>query len=483
MDKITLVENILRDLVNWKAVLDILLMTGGLYFLYRTLLRLGTWKIVVGILVAIAIFLLAQSLDLKGIEWVYSNVSPVALIALIVIFQPELRKIFERAVSLRRIELGNGSLELSRIVSEAVVALAQQQRGALIVFPGKESVQQWVSGGWQLNAEPSYPLIMSLFDPNSPGHDGALIIRNGMLTRFGTRLPSSKSKRLSEDYGTRHHAGMGLTEVTDALVLVVSEERGSIMKFHQGEAERLKDKEEIRRQILSHWKNTASYSFKPRTSKRRWRSVLQLSASLMIAIFFWTTLILGRGVTLEKAVTVPVEYVSVPPDLVLLGDKFSEVKLHLAGAKADLDSLNPSMVSVKINLSKSMPGVQTYAITSDNIKLPKGVRLLNAEPASLTFTLAALVEQDITVKPQLVGKLPEGLKLKSIDISPQKVRAIIPADEKQKKELSVTTTPIYLETVREDTKLFCKVVAPPNVQPVEKRWPDLEVSIMLVQNK
>jgi diadenylate cyclase len=474
---------ILKDVVNWKAVLDILLMTGGLYFLYRTLLRLGTWKIVAGILVAIAIFLLAQTLDLIGIEWIYSNVSPVALIALIVIFQPELRKIFERAVSLRRNELGDGSLELSRTVSEAVSALAQQHRGALIVFPGKEPIQQWISGGWPLNAEPSFPLIMSLFDPNSPGHDGALIIKNGKLTRFGTRLPFSKSKRLSDDYGTRHHAGMGLTEVTDALVLVVSEERGSIMKFQQGEAERLNDKGEIPGQILSHWKNTASYPFRTRTSKRRWGSVLQLTASLMLAIFFWSTLILARGVTLEKAVTVPVEYVSVPPNLVLLGDKFSEVKLHLAGAKTVLDSLNPSMVSVKIDLSKSMPGVQTYAITSDNIKLPKGVKLLNSEPSSLTFTLAALIEQDITVKPQLVGKLPDGLKLKSIEINPQKVRAIIPADERQKKEISLTTTPIYLETVREDTKLFCKIVAPPNVQPAEKRWPDLEVTIMLVQNK
>jgi diadenylate cyclase len=87
------------------------------------------------------------------------------------------------------------------------------------------------------------------------------------------------------------------------------------------------------------------------------------------------------------------------------------------------------------------------------------------------------------VKPQLVGKLPAGLKLRSIEVSPQRVRAIIPADERQKKEISVTTTPIYLETVREDTKLFCKIIAPPNVQPVDKRWPDLEVSITLVQNK
>jgi DNA integrity scanning protein DisA with diadenylate cyclase activity len=149
---------IIKELLTWRAIADILLITAGLFFLYRTLLRLGTWAILTGILLATAVFFVANFLDLKGIEWIYSNLSHVALIA----------------------------------------------------------------------------LIMSIFDPNSPGHDGALVVQNGLFAQFGVRLPISESQRLTEAFGTRHHAAMGLAEQTDALTLVVSEERGRISIFRNG---------------------------------------------------------------------------------------------------------------------------------------------------------------------------------------------------------------------------------------------------------
>jgi DNA integrity scanning protein DisA with diadenylate cyclase activity len=100
-----------------------------LFRLYRTLHRLGTWKIVSGILVALLVFAAANALDLKGIEWIYSNVSHVAVIALIVIFQPELRKVFERAASLRRGRAGKGASEPALLLGEAAFALAQRRHG------------------------------------------------------------------------------------------------------------------------------------------------------------------------------------------------------------------------------------------------------------------------------------------------------------------------------------------------------------------
>ena len=99
--------SLFKALLNWRTALDILLMTAGLFFLYRSLLRLGTWRIVVGILAALGLFLIANFLDLRGLEWIFGNLSQVAVIALIVIFQPEIRKIFERAVSVRRSETGD----------------------------------------------------------------------------------------------------------------------------------------------------------------------------------------------------------------------------------------------------------------------------------------------------------------------------------------------------------------------------------------
>ena len=178
MNTFTATLRLVKALFDWRVLLDVLLIAALLYFLYRTLLRLGTWKIVTGILLAIAVFVLANILDLKGIRWIYSNVSQVAVIALIVIFQPELRKLLERAASLRGKKMGKGGSDLAVLFSDTLFALAEQKRGALVVFPGREPTKEWLSGGMILNAEPTYPIIMSIFDPNSPGHDGALLVEN-----------------------------------------------------------------------------------------------------------------------------------------------------------------------------------------------------------------------------------------------------------------------------------------------------------------
>jgi DNA integrity scanning protein DisA with diadenylate cyclase activity len=194
--EITKLTTLIKGMVGWQAMVDIFMIAAGLFFLYRTLLRLGTWRIVAGILVAMFIFLIANFLDLKGLEWIFGNLSQVALIALIVIFQPELRKIFERAASVRRSEIRDVGDELSHMIIDSLMKLAEQRRGAIVVFPGKEPLQEWLSGGYRLDAKPSSPLIMSIFDPNSPGHDGALIVEKGKFTRFGVRLPISQSSKL-----------------------------------------------------------------------------------------------------------------------------------------------------------------------------------------------------------------------------------------------------------------------------------------------
>ena len=150
----------------------------------------------------------------------------------------------------------------------------------------------------------------------------------------------------------------------------------------------------------------------------------------------------------------------------------------MAGPKPDLDSLTPYQLTVKIDLSKGMPGEQTFIIDEKKIKLPRGIQLLDAVPSNLTLKLASIIEQDVPIKPQLVGELPKGLRLKLLEVKPEKVRALSPSGEgNQQKEISVTTTPIYLENLRGTTSIYCKIVAPPNIQPLDRRWPDVEVRI------
>jgi YbbR domain-containing protein len=346
-----------------------------------------------------------------------------------------------------------------------------------MVFPGKEPIQEWLAGGYSLEAKPSKPLILSIFDPNSPGHDGALIMAKGKFTQFGVRLPISQSLKLPNELGTRHHAALGLTEKSDALTIVVSEERGTITTFNKGKFRQVNDREKLATTIVSHWNKTASFPLHLPSGRARWLVFSQILISLVLAMFFWTTLTINQSKILEKIVTVPVGYTMSPPNLILVGDNQNDVRLHLAGPKSDLDSINLEQLNVRIDLSKTVAGKQTFPINAENINLPGGVKLLDANPSSVELTLAEIEERDVTIKPQLLGKLPGGMKILSIRVFPEKVKVLSPMSAENNKEVKVITTPIYLESIYNDTKIFCKVIAPSAVQPANKRWPDVEVEI------
>jgi hypothetical protein len=134
-------------------------------------------------------------------------------------------------------------------------------------------------------------------------------------------------------------------------------------------------------------------------------------------------------------------------------------------------------LGVKIDLSKAVPGSQTFVITADNLQLPREIQLLDVIPANIQLTLAEIVQNEVTIKPQLLGKLPENQTIQSIQVIPDKVKVFLPAADKKHSITSVITTPIYLESIYSDTSLFCKIIAPPSLQPVDRRWPDVEVVI------
>ncbi len=463
------------ELLTWRGISDCLLMATGLFFLYRALFRLGTWKIVLGILIFALFFILASFLDLKGIEWIYRNVSQVAALSFVVLFQPELRKLFEKAAPVKRIKGIHADEQFSQVIADSMWRLAGKRVGGIIVIPGLEPIDEWLNGGYTINAQPSMPLILSIFDPHSPGHDGALIVQKGLFTSFGVRIPVSTSGRLSEEYGTRHQASMGLCEKSDAMVIVVSEERGQVSTFHKGTMTPMQSEKHIFETIMSHCKKTGS--FHNVLMKRGFRKTLTLEVlgCLSVALALWITIIADQGEMLEKVIVVPVEYTATAEELVMVGEKANEVRLHLAGPKSDLDSVSPTTMGVKINLSKAVEGMQTVLISEENIRLPKGVRLLNVEPSSVDITIAKITKSVLPVKPQLVGKLPPNFKLVGMEVKPEKVAVFIPSGEVGENFKRLTTTPIYLESLRDNTTLFCKIIAPPAIQPIDKRWPDVEI--------
>jgi diadenylate cyclase len=467
----------LLHLLSWQALLDIAIITAGLFFLYRTLAKLGTWKIFVGICLGFLLYIFASLLNLEGVEWIFQNISHVALIAMIVIFQPELRKILEKIVSLYSRKTLSNHHETSEIVAETLFKLAEVRCGALIVLPGRESLNDKISGGYILNANVSGPLIHSIFDHHSPGHDGAIILQNDKIPLFGVRLPSSQSGTLGEDYGTRHHAAMGISEQSDAIAFIVSEERATVSMFSSGTMTVMKSPAQVVAAITKHNQGLGSFVGDYGRNLNQ-KTIAQLSACTLIALIFWSSLVVVNRQIIEKVITVPVEYTSPNPGLVLVGDKVNEVKVHLTGSKADLDNLS-AQTSVSIGLDDMEAGERVVLVTRENLRLPKNVAILDAVPAGIEIQLAEIVQKTVTIIPQLVGKLPAGRKIKSIKVHPETVKVLTPPDQEGNKPFNASTTPVYLNSIESSSVLYCKIIVPPSMQPVEKKWPDVMVTIEL----
>ena len=377
----------IKEMLNWRVSLDILLITAAIYALYQFLRATGTWKIASGIMVAGSVFIVARLLNLRGIVWIYSFLSPIILISMIIIFQPEIRKILERAAAMMGKQPGKQETKLAYILSDAAFELARKRHGGILVLPGKDTVKPWISEGIPLDGVVTFPLLMSLFDPNSPGHDGALLIENDRAAAYAVRLPLSDTDSLSEEYGTRHYAGLGLSEVTDALVIVVSEQRGRVTVFNKGAMEVMEHKETLSSRIAHHWMRTASITLlKPQARKKKMR-LKEVLVSFFLAFLFWSTVVLTQSELREASYTITVDYVNIPEGLAIAGASASEIRIRVIGQTSNIQRIVESRLRVRVDLSEASAGKRNVLLTDKNVSLPSGIRIIALEPTTIELTL------------------------------------------------------------------------------------------------
>lgn len=225
-------------------LLDILVIAFIVYKAIAFLRDTRAGQLVKGIVILLVVFFIANWWGLVSIQWLLSNVFDVALIAAVVIFQPELRRILENVgnSNLVKGQLLDGEYEALSLcideVSRAAGIMKENKVGALIVFERSTKLGDIINTGTMIDAKTSVSMITNIFFPKSPLHDGAVIIRNGRICAGGCILPLSQREDLSLQLGTRHRAAIGMTENSDAVVLVVSEETGTISLVYNGKITR-----------------------------------------------------------------------------------------------------------------------------------------------------------------------------------------------------------------------------------------------------
>ncbi len=207
--------------------LDVVIIAVLLYQIYKLLIGSRAWNVFRGLAALALLWFLANQLDLKATSWLFNRVAPAAFLAVVVVFQPELRAALERVGRgrLNRSQSGDPVQEIMTAVRE----LATQRRGALIAIERQTPLLEFGQSATPLGAPVSAALLQTIFDSKGPLHDGGVIISDDTLTFAGAIFPlSDKNEGWSVKHGTRHRAALGLSEVSDALVIVVSEERGTV---------------------------------------------------------------------------------------------------------------------------------------------------------------------------------------------------------------------------------------------------------------
>ena len=216
-------------------ILDILIVAVILYQLFMLVSRTNSARIARGIAVLLVVLWLSGVLHLNMINYLLRKAVEIGLIALIVLFQPELRRLLEKMGSSRRLKGFFGgelqTLNMDGVITQTVLACADMSRsrtGALIVFERDNQLTEPISTGTLVDASVTAELLKNIFFVKAPLHDGAVIIRDGRIAAAGCMLPMSGNLNLSKELGMRHRAGIGMSERSDAVVVIVSEETGAI---------------------------------------------------------------------------------------------------------------------------------------------------------------------------------------------------------------------------------------------------------------
>ena len=444
--------------IGWRDLIDILVVSYFLFRLYVLFRGTYVFRVIAGIGFLWVFQRLATYLGLIVTSWAMQGIIAFAAIIIIIVFRNEIKNVLQ-AKDLGAILWGvshKAFLTPEEIITSSVYALAQKKIGALMVLPAKDDLQEVIQGGVPWQGLLSREMIMSVFWPDNPAHDGAAIISGRRIAEVGAILPLSRSSDLPSSYGTRHRAALGLAEKTDALVIIVSEETGRVMLAKHGEITEIRDNLELQRALREHGGMTSD----DQGARREENFKLGFAAFLLFICVTGIWFSFSRGLETLVSLEVPIEYQNRDPGVELVESSLNTVEVHLSGAGALLRSITTDQVKVRIGLGKAVVGQNTFTITQDNITLPPGVILKKVEPQVVDVTLDIPIKKELPVQIDWIGKLSDNLILESATVEPDIV-TVIGGSRILEKISTIYTEKISLDNINKTGRLSVNLALNP----------------------
>jgi uncharacterized protein (TIGR00159 family) len=375
--------------ITFGEVVDIIFVAVLLYTAIVWARRTRAAFVVRGILILGGIYIIARYLDLQMTAWVFQGFFAIFLIMIVVIFQEELRQFFERIAvwSLARTRVPALGSNAADILVRTLSDLAKEHVGALIVIRGNDPLERHITGGIPLDGRLSGPLLKSIFDPHSPGHDGAVLVEQDRITRFAAHLPLSKDLSQLANVGTRHSAALGLAELTDVLCLVVSEERGTISVARDSKLREIENLQQLGAVIDSFLRTKFPSTRQSNISLQFFReNWIAKAISLSLAIGFWYIFVPGSK-TVQISYRIPVSVENLPADLRVEEIEPPMVSATFSGPRRAFYLFDSRKIRVAIDVSMAELGRRTFNISEQNLRYPKELTLQELTPSTLRLSV------------------------------------------------------------------------------------------------
>lgn len=382
--------------ITGREILDIAIVALAFYVILLFVKQTRSYFVLSVSLILIALNIFSQDLNLTLTRSIFQPLSALTFVIIAIVFQKEIRRFFRWIITGRQYFFATNTVinkGSSGEIAEALLYMAKNKIGAIIVFPNQYELEDLLEGGQKLNGIITKEALLSIFDPGSPGHDGAVIIEHNQIKQFGVHLPLARRYNFRKA-GTRHRAATGITEDTDAIALVVSEERGVISIAKEGTLERIKDEEALRKILqdltgennqLEH-KNFWHYFFISNASTK--------IISVTLAVGLWTVMIMQTGVS-KKEFIVPLSF-QLLPNQYELESKTSrnQINIVLQGRTQDITTFDGTKLEVRIDARGFTPGTKNIEITREMISAPSFLSVADIDPEEIEIVVKEIKVQE-----------------------------------------------------------------------------------------
>lgn len=466
--------------IRIQDVFDIIIIAAMIFALLTWFKTRASRFVLMGITLLGGIYIAARFFQLYLTTIVLQSFFAILLFVLVVIFQEDLRGFFEKLAMLGNIRKKFQPLSVwegtAGIIAQTAVNLAKKNIGALIVLRGDDPLDRHISGGTPLDGIVSEPLLESIFDPNSAGHDGAVIINADRVTKFGCHLPLSMNTAKYGNLGLRHTAALGMAERSDALCIVVSEEKGTISLAREEELTLVENASVLHEALEKFYARNAP--LRKSSPYITWlkENTLEKVIAIVLACVLWGVFGYQRDV-LRRDYLVPVNYKNVPENWKIDEPQVAEVKVILQGPAQAFHLLDERSLKLSLDLSGIAERKREFPLNKDMLNAPSNLSVAEISPSKIRVYASKLLLYTLPVNVSLRNSLPRNLLLQKITLNPSTVKVLIDSRVVRPDEVNIETEPIDLQKISSTTSVYTKVVLPSGVSFPEGRGPSIFATI------